>query len=458
MLLRTKKIFFYILIAILAISNISCTKETDKNVGESSVSGGKNPSLTIYLKGSSDKKYADALGIYEGVEIKARYFADMEEYTNKITTEILSGVGPDIFKISNYDFNSVPKLMSSGALSNLDSIINEDKEFDLANYNKTVLNSGVYDGKRYLIPLDFSMLAFYTTKTTLNRNGIQINSENWNWDTMVETAGKTVEANKGTGKFLFQPDYDTVPYFMHFMLGSEIKFFNSNTKKSNFNSAEFIELLKVYKEKIYPAVCPGEIAKNLDAISLLQNGKVVMLYNGAFNYGGVQELCKNNSFYKRFTGEDIEVYPIPAFKTKKGVNAVPYDAMGINSKCKYKKAAFEYIKRLLSEEYYKQNYNYNYYAAVNNRAFEEEIKYYTDSSISFGTYSSDKGAFDMVSIPKRLSEQLESVVNNIRQCEFDENGISKIVRGELKKYLEGAVTAEQCAKTINDKCIIYLNE
>lgn len=127
------------------------------------------------------------------------------------------------------------------------------------------------------------------------------------------------------------------------------------------------------------------------------------------------------------------MYPIPAFKTKKAVNSIPYDAFGINSKCKYKKAAFEYIKKLLSEEFYKQYYNYNHYATVNNAAFEEELSYYSDNSKGFGTFSSEKGPFEIIAIPEKLSNQLKSTIANMHKCEFTFVGIRRIVKDDLKK-------------------------
>lgn len=442
------------------VINASCTKKVDNNEKQSNNSESNNPTLTIYLM-QWDKQFEDALGVYDGINIEAKYFNNIDEYLNKITTEILSGEGPDILKISNNEFNSVPKLLSSGAFCDLNQLIKEDKEFNLSNYNKTVLDSGVFEGKRYLLPIDYSMSAFCTTKSALNKNNIQIDSDNWNWNTMVELSSQFIDRNKGTGKYLFGPYYGTAPYFEEFILGSEVKFYDIKSKKSNFNSADFIELLKVYKNKIYPAICPNNNEKNFNPtnIDLLANNKVIMIRGGAFGYGGVQELFKDNSYYKKFLGEEMEVYPIPAFKTNKTVNSSPYNAFGISSKCKYKKAAFEYIKKLLSEEFYKQHYdNYNNYATVNNKAFQQELTYYSDSLRGYSIYSGDKGPIEMVPLPKKLSNQLKSTIANMHKCEFSDVGIERIVRDDLKKYLEGKITAEQCAKSIDNRCIIYLNE
>ncbi|WP_137697662.1 hypothetical protein [Ruminiclostridium herbifermentans] len=115
---------------------------------------------------------------------------------------------------------------------------------------------------------------------------------------MIEVSSKFIDRNKGTEIYLFESDLDAAPYFNQFVQGSEVKFYDINSKKSNFNSADFTELLKVYKEKIYPAICPAELQKNFDVTrtDLLESGKVIMKNSGAFGYGNVQELCLNNSF------------------------------------------------------------------------------------------------------------------------------------------------------------------
>lgn len=133
MLSKTRKVILYIIILFVMVINASCTKKVDNNEKQSNNSGSNNPTLTIYLM-QWDKKYEDALGVYDGINIESKYFNNIDEYLNKITTEILSGEGPDILKISNNEFNSVPKILSSGALSDLNQLIKEDKEFNLSNY------------------------------------------------------------------------------------------------------------------------------------------------------------------------------------------------------------------------------------------------------------------------------------------------------------------------------------
>lgn len=133
MLSKTRKVILYIIILFVMVINASCTKKVDNNEKQSNNSESNNPTLTIYLM-QWDKQFEDALGVYDGINIEAKYFNNIDEYLNKITTEILSGEGPDIFKISNNEFNSVPKILSSGALSDLNQLIKEDKEFNLSNY------------------------------------------------------------------------------------------------------------------------------------------------------------------------------------------------------------------------------------------------------------------------------------------------------------------------------------
>ena len=89
----------------------------------------------------------------EDMKIKLIEFEDYETMSERLNIEVMSGSGPDLF--SNYMNLPFEKLIENGAFRDLNELIESDTSKDkinLDNYNQTIMNAGVYDGKRYYIP------------------------------------------------------------------------------------------------------------------------------------------------------------------------------------------------------------------------------------------------------------------------------------------------------------------
>lgn len=96
----------------------------------------------------------------DDMKIKLVEFEDYDTMSERLNIEVMSGGGPDLF--SNYMNLPFEKLMQNGAFLDLNELIDSDTSedrIDLNDYNKTIMDSGVRNGKRYYIP------AFYRVDT-----------------------------------------------------------------------------------------------------------------------------------------------------------------------------------------------------------------------------------------------------------------------------------------------------
>ena len=88
----------------------------------------------------------------EDMKIKLIEFEDYETMSERLNIEVMSGSGPDLFsKYMNLPFE---KLIENGAFRDLNGPIENDTSEDKINlddYNQTIMDAGVYDGKRYFI-------------------------------------------------------------------------------------------------------------------------------------------------------------------------------------------------------------------------------------------------------------------------------------------------------------------
>ena len=103
----------------------------------------------------------------DDMKIKLVEFEDFDTMSQRLNIELMSGGGPDLF--SNYMDLPFEKLMQNGAFRDLDPLIESDPSpgrIDLDDYNRTIMDAAVYDGRRYGIP------AFYTVDTLVGQKSV----------------------------------------------------------------------------------------------------------------------------------------------------------------------------------------------------------------------------------------------------------------------------------------------
>lgn len=406
---------------------------------------------------------------YKNVEIEEKTFTleQAEEYRNKMTVAILTGEGPDIIDFNEYfPFNT--KYFTNGVLYDINSLISEDSTFNLNDYNQTVLDTGLYDGKRYVIPCGYTIPMLYTVNSELNN---EIDWSNWDWNAMISTAKKFASENMNSGKYFFSPSLT----FTEFVKYSGLDLIDYKNKKSSFSSPDFVKLLKSYKE-ILPAICPDEVNKKYrgNIYNMMKDGVIQFIYVNKL--ASVYELWGENSAVHDVVGQDMEIYPFPSPTGERYGVSQAHNMLGISSNSKKPEAAFDYIKILLSydlqkkieENYNSPNFSSAYRAApVLKNIFQKEAEYFMRPEIDSGGKKILGDKFDgfndifacaSYSLTQKLVNQLNEELSGVTKCFLPENTVYDFIQKELPDFLSGKKTAEQTAKAINNKVNLYLNE
>lgn len=95
------------------------------------------------------------------------------DYLKSFQAEIMAGRGPDIFFVSS-DINDIPKAMKAGAFADLTPYFQEDPNWNPSDFNETIFNSGQYQGKQYLVPLDYFFPLILTTEEIIKETGFRM--------------------------------------------------------------------------------------------------------------------------------------------------------------------------------------------------------------------------------------------------------------------------------------------
>lgn len=102
--------------------------------------------------------------------IEITEFATEDEMYTKMSTEIMSGTGPDIFSLDR----NIPyeKLFKSNIFADVNKICEQDSsknKIDFSKYNSAIMDAGVIDGKRYVVPLFYGVNTMTGNKELLEK-------------------------------------------------------------------------------------------------------------------------------------------------------------------------------------------------------------------------------------------------------------------------------------------------
>jgi ABC-type glycerol-3-phosphate transport system substrate-binding protein len=458
--MRYKTKFLYLCI-VLAAMLAACYNGTNKsgnlNSAESTESHAADQMIVYCDPG--DLYISDAVKEFNSIEKRSpvnikefNYSTQTEETKNKLISDLLAGDGPDIIFAFNSLFPKLRKTCNSGVFLDLNSLIKNDKDFKLTDYNQNVINSGIVDNKRCMLPICYRLPSIWTTKNILKSNDIHISDSKLTWKEFFNEAKKYMDKHAGEAKY-FTGNFFEPSYIMEDICGELV---DCKNKVTRFNTKEFINFLKKYKE-INPAICQtDEINKKGTVSRYLDSNSIVAIGTGG--YIAPNNVFEINSVLKKELNQDVMTLNYPSIDDRQIKSAYPERMIGINSKCRSQEKAFEFVKLLLSEKYQERTDIQG--IPVNIKGYRDLVAKYSDESAKFielgSTYVIKQ--VNGIPLPASVLKNTDEVINNINNCQIIDYSIVEIASYEVTEYLKGKSSAEETAKAIDDKVKLYINE
>lgn len=477
-----RRLVSIILISIILTAVVACSTgpavNKDVPAGSGTAAGTKTgdssaaPEISIYYLANVNY-VANAIlefkGKYPGVKVNPKLFFinSKDDFNKALSTEVLTGGGPDIIVCKPLrDMDSISKIFNNGAFADLNQYISKDKEFKISGYRSTVVNAGVFGGKRMFMPIYYALPVLYTTESVLKKNNINI-SENCSVSELDNLVDSFLKDKSKKSKYLFDSQFS----FYYLMNSAKKSFIDYQNKKSYFDSKEFKELLRLYK-KMQPVIAP-EITGDYKRENIsrpLKNNTVVFSTD---TYGSLFSFFSDTCFIDYDFKEDLKIVKITGSKDNKKLRPVITDIAAINNNCKNKELAFDFIKVLLSEEIQRVEYGANnsnsLYNPVSNRAFDKYLGRYSLPKEELNNI--EKGRFGYVKPDGQYSTTLDNIPistgnvqkirdmnDNLAEPVYVDKSVKTVIDDAVKDYLSGKLNEDRTARVINDKVEIFLNE
>lgn len=355
----------------------------------------------------------------ESYQIEIIEFENNDDMCTKMSTEIMAGEGPDIFSLSQ----KLPfeKMAANSTLLDVDELINTYySEINFDDYNAKVMESGVINGKRYFVPLAYSIDAFISTEETLGKYNLV--STDFSYEALNDALSQSGESYS-----LFGSTEDNLNFFYSFLA----QFFDYNSSEIEFDTKDFSESL----DYIYDLINNDTTDENI----------YYFLY---------ENISKGDSvFYKQFSSFELMV------RTYAYLYYYSSTPVLVNN--------FSQIIEYCLSESIQTNWNTEYCAlAVNNSTLKNSIGS-AEQAIDFdedGNIDSNEEAIFEKAFTTALNDY-GYMIDNITECSLysfydlsDTYYNSTVIGDIVDKYLNGDISKEKFIRQLSAATEFYLTE
>ncbi len=180
---------------------------------------------------------------HPNIKVNAVIQPSYDEYKTLLQTSLLSGTTPDVAAV---DLIWVPGLVKSNALAPLDSYIQSDSSFDLADFYTLLAEYDVMGGKRYALPVSANNMQLIWNKDLFVKAGLDPETPPKTWDEMQTMAEKCSDPTNGVIGFEFytQPTGEGITWqFQVWLWAAGGQFLNADNTKAAFNTPEGLKAL-----------------------------------------------------------------------------------------------------------------------------------------------------------------------------------------------------------------------
>ena len=241
---------------------------------------------------------------------------EWEVYYQKVPATVQSGKGPDL---GIMHITQLPTNAARGVILAMDDVANE-LNLKKSDFAPVVWDAGVYNGKRYGIPLDVHPLGLFYNKGTMEKAGLDPNSPPQTKDdymaALEQLKSKGIQGH-WMSPFLFTGGLTFQALIYQF--GGEL--YNENVTKATFNSEAGVNALTWMVDVVNEGYSPKDVAQDAE-YTAFQNGKNAFMWNGIWN---ILEL-------DTVKGLDYGVAQLPQIGSQKGAWADSHNFVIMNKR------------------------------------------------------------------------------------------------------------------------------
>lgn len=403
--------------------------------------------LKIYVVNNGDNSFYKLINNYNSTTNKK---IDLVEFENndllnsKLSAELMANSGPDLILL-NQDL-PIEKLINQGCFCNINELIEEDNDKSVwKNCKNTILDAGIIDDKRYIIPVSYTPELMITTQEICEKNMISSDSTleyrsiSQDLSYFVSLAQKT--KNMGVWFHAFPAFFDLIDNYVNF-----------NDKTYDFSSKEFLSNFDEFNNVLLPFDKKIKRDKTTQPVDRLLQGEILFIYPEVL--GDVSPISIGY-IYHEITAQGQTPLLLKQISTNSSqMTAVVDKALMINKNSKNKTQAYQFIKYMLSD---KTQSKREIGVPVNMNAMNYAINQMKNEKYDLSALLGIN--YKAVGVDETFLNQYLELLNNIEFCKIQHDYYNNnIVRASFNKFLTGELSKNQFLNELESKTKIYMEE
>ncbi len=378
---------------------------------------------------------------------------DWQASYTRLNQDIISGNSPDIITVTEQMPYS--SYAAKGIFADLNPYFDKDEEIKREDYLENILNVTSLGGKLYSVVPSFSIQTL-ACKSSLVKKALGteditgINMEEFN-KIIAALPDARVFATFGRADFLNRITSSLTEMYV-----------DQETGKCTFDSPDFIALLEFIKampeKSVYDDIDYDDYDESVwnDIEMMYINDEAI--FNPAYisNYSGYWTEKMGH-----FGGDMIYVgFPC---ESRQGAIISAGLELAVGGTSKYKDQAWEFIKYFLKDEYQESiQWQFPLKKSVMSKLADKALNppkegdedwYYGQDTYWIGGQDVKIGTIDKAGI-----DYVDSYIASITRFYRPDTGIETIITEETDAFFNGAKTAEECAKLIQNRVQTYVSE
>jgi multiple sugar transport system substrate-binding protein len=365
-----------------------------------------------------------------------------EQYINTLSTELMSGLGPDILSVGGLPYE---KYAAKGMLADLTKMIREDKAFNADDYYANVFDAMKEDGKLFVMPASISGIAMLSNRMLLVQKNVPFDPAAWTWDDFGAITGN---ASYGSGIYAVPPDTGNI-----LLMAAYQRFIDVANKKASFDNGEFEKMLEMAK------------GFGMDNKKISNDGLGPLIETAArgkvmFSPQVIGDFMLLSASKAVLDGE-FGVHNMPgADESQRGGFFNCNEVFAINGNSRHGEKAWNFIKILLSDEI--QSLDELKGFPVSKKALSDKAdrnnKLLTSEGMSFAVGTGSGDPITPVALSKDEVSQVLDFVDGLEVCCHMDNKILGMIQAETEGFFTGKKSAAEVAKALQQKVSLYLGE
>ncbi|MDR2598965.1 MAG: hypothetical protein LBC73_01660 [Oscillospiraceae bacterium] len=350
----------------------------------------------------------------------------------RLNTDIITGRVPDILVLSELPFRQYAE---RGLFVDLGTFLDNDTEINRDDFISNVLRAAEIDGTLYQIFPAFDIFTIIGNPEIIGRN------TGWTIEEFKAVLDANPEADIpiGTGMSKIR--------FLHFAFMYNVEqFIDWNSRVAFFDSDDFVKLLKL--ADIFPMEADPDIFFGFGAgWDEIIAGRQIMALRQLIDFDSYRF---NRSLY----GSEIVFKGFPGESRASGIfNTDSNIAISANSE--NQNVAWEFVRLILSDDFGQMNIHRSF--PINKAVFEERLaKAMIPDGRSITSMDGKRIVIDEISVEESL--QILSLIDSISSVQEHNVALWVIISENASDFFNGRISAEEAARIIQSRVLIYLSE